>query len=88
MLLRNSPQSGLSCREVSSPTVERCLSCAWDAAAQLRQGWLRAIGAPDYRAYLVHHTARHPGTSPMSERDFVRTFIERRYNRRDANRCC
>ena len=88
MLLRNSPQSGLSCREVSSPTVERCLSCARDAAAQLRQGWLKAIGAPDYSAYLAHQTARHPGTAPMGERDYVNMFIERRYNKRDANRCC
>jgi uncharacterized short protein YbdD (DUF466 family) len=88
VLLRSSPQPGLSCREVSGATVERCLSCARDAAAQLRQGWLRAIGAPDYRAYLAHHVARHPGAPPMTERDFVRMFIERRYNRRDANRCC
>ncbi len=37
-----------------------------DAAAQLRMGWLRAIGAPDYKAYLTHHAARHPGTPPMA----------------------
>ena len=54
---------------------------------QLRQGWLRAIGAPDYRAYLAHHAARHPGTAPMSERDYVNMFIERRYNRRGVGRC-
>jgi uncharacterized short protein YbdD (DUF466 family) len=60
----------------------------WSAASRLRHGWLRAIGAPDYEDYLAHHRQRHPGTLPMSERDYVNTFIERRYNRRGAGRCC
>ena len=54
----------------------------------LRHGWLRAIGAPDYQAYLAHHAQRHSGTGPMSEREYVNVFIERRYNRRGAGRCC
>jgi len=57
-------------------------------ADQLRHGWLRVIGAPDYQAYLAHHAERHPGTPPMSERDYVNLFIERRYNGRTAGRCC
>ncbi len=69
-------------------TVEECVDCARTAASQLRQGWLRAIGAPDYRAYLAHHAARHPGAPPMSERDYVKVFIDRRYNGRNAGRCC
>jgi uncharacterized short protein YbdD (DUF466 family) len=58
------------------------------ATARLRHGWLSAIGAPDYRAYLAHYAERHPGTVPMSERDYVNAFIERRYNARGPGRCC
>jgi len=88
VLLRNVLSPVLSCREVAGTTVEECVACARDAATQLRQGWLKAIGAPDYGAYLVHHAARHPGTAPMSERDYVNMFIEQRFNVRGAGRCC
>jgi len=88
VLLRNNPKSFLSCREVTGTTVEEALACARDAATQLRQGWLKVIGAPDYKAYLIHHSARHPGTAPMAEREYVDMFIERRFNRRTGGRCC
>ena len=88
MLLRNVRKSVLLCREVTWATVEDCLACARDAATHLRQGWLRVIGAPDYKAYLIHHAARHPGTAPMAEREYVNMFIERRFNGRSAGRCC
>jgi len=88
MLLRSIIKPLPSCRDVTGMTVEECVDCARAAASQVRQGWLRAIGAPDYRAYLAHHAARHPGTTPMNERDYVNMFIERRYNRRGAGRCC
>ena len=87
MLLRNALKPVLSCREVTGQ-VEECLACARDAATALRQGWLRVIGAPDYKAYLIHHAARHPGTAPMGERDYVNMFIERRFNGLSAGRCC
>jgi hypothetical protein len=61
VLLRNALKPVLSCREVTGATVEECFACAWDAATQLRQGWLRVIGAPDYKSYLIHHSARHQG---------------------------
>ena len=88
MLLRNALKPVLSCREVSGTTVEECFACARDAATQLRQGWLKAIGAPDYKAYLIHHAARHAGTAPMAEREYVNMFIERRFNGLSAGRCC
>ena len=88
MLLRNALNPVLSCREVTGQKIEECFACARDAATQLRQGWLRAIGAPDYRAYLIHHAARHPGSAPLDERDYVDMFIERRFNRPSAGRCC
>ena len=87
MLLRNALKPVLSCREVTGQ-VEECLACARDAATVLRQGWLRVIGAPDYKAYLIHHAARHPGTPPMAEREYVNMFIERRFDGRSAGRCC
>lgn len=88
MLLRNDLlKPVLSCTEATGAAVAECLGCARMAAAELRHGFLRAIGAPDYRAYLAHHAARHPGTAPMSERDYVKMFIEHRYGR-GAGRCC
>jgi len=88
VLLRNVRKSLLSCQGVTGATVEECFTCARDAATQLRQGWLRVIGAPDYKAYLIHLAARHPGTAPMSEREFIDMFIERRFGGRSAGRCC
>jgi uncharacterized short protein YbdD (DUF466 family) len=88
VLLRNVMKPVLSCREVTGATVEECFACARDAATQLRQAWLMVIGAPDYKACLIHHAARHPGTAPMGERDYVNIFIERRFNGRSAGRCC
>ena len=88
MLLRNVWKPVASCREVTGATVQECFACAWDAATQLRQGWLRVIGAPDYKAYLIHHAARHAGTAPMAEREYVNMFIERRFDGRSAGRCC
>ena len=88
MPLRNVWKPVLSCREVTGATVEECFACARDAATQLRQGWLRVIGAPDYKAYLIHHAARHPGMAPMAEREYVNMFIERRFGGPSAGRCC
>jgi uncharacterized short protein YbdD (DUF466 family) len=88
VLLRNVRKSAPSCRDVAGATVQECFACARDAAAQLRMGWLRVIGAPDYKAYLIHHAARHPGTAPMAEREYVNMFIERRFDGRSAGRCC
>ena len=53
MLLRNVLKPVLSCREVTGQTVEECFACAREAATQLRQGWLRVVGAPDYKALSV-----------------------------------
>jgi len=36
---------------------------------------------------LALYAARHPGTAPMNERDYVAMFIEHRYGR-GAGRCC
>jgi uncharacterized short protein YbdD (DUF466 family) len=88
MLLRDVLKSALSCTEVTGMTAEECVACARSAASQIRGGWLRVLGAPDYQAYLAHHAANHAGSRPLGEREFVASYIERRYNGRGARRCC
>ena len=88
MLLRDILKPAFSCAETTSLSVEECVACARSAAAQIRGGWLRILGAPDYRAYLAHHAATHPGSRPLTEREFVATYIERRYSGGGARRCC
>jgi uncharacterized short protein YbdD (DUF466 family) len=88
VLLHNALKPVLSCREVAGATVEECFACARNAATQLRKGWLSAIGAPDYRTYLIHHATHHPGSAPLDEREYVNMFIERRFNGPSAGRCC
>jgi uncharacterized short protein YbdD (DUF466 family) len=88
VLLRNDLLTPvLSCTEATGAAVAECLACARTAAGELRRGWRAAIGAPDYQAYLAYHRARHPGAAPMSERDYVKMFIEHRYGG-GAGRCC
>ena len=88
MLLRDVLKPAWSCTDATGPSMEECVACARAAAAQIRGGWLRILGAPDYRAYLAHHAANHADTSPLSERDFVAAYMEHRYNGRGAGRCC
>ena len=46
-----------------------------------------ALGVPDYRRYVAHVRAAHPGTEPM---DFPAYFRERQAARygRSSTRCC
>ena len=47
------------------------------------------IGAPNYDAYLAHHRAAHPAEPVMSEAEFFRYAIDRRYGKRGGGmRCC
>ena len=88
MLLRDVLKPVLSCTDATGLSVDECVACARSAASQLRGGWLRMMGAPDYRAYLAHHAATHSGSPLLSEREFVAAYLERRYNSRGASRCC
>lgn len=47
----------------------------------------RVVGAPDYDAYLAHHTRCHPQQPPLSQSEFVRRRQEDRYSR-PGSRCC
>ena len=48
MLLRDVLKPALSCTEATGLSVEECVACARSAAAQIRGGWLRILGAPDF----------------------------------------
>lgn len=50
--------------------------------------WLMALfGMPEYRRYVDHQRTHHPGCPVMSEREFVRAELERKYAGGGA-RCC
>lgn len=56
---------------------------------QFRKVLKTVIGAPNYEAYLDHRRAVHPGEPVMSEEEFFRYAIDRRFNRRGGGmRCC
>ena len=55
--------------------------------ASFNQAIRRIIGAPDYQAYLVRHQQIHPDVTPMSEKEFFRFAIDRRYAKAGP-RCC
>ena len=47
----------------------------------------QVFGVPDYRAYLRHMRARHPGAPCLSEREFFARWVDHRYGRKGP-RCC
>ena len=77
--------------ESERPAMTRGASAAGKTLAErlaaLRQVWRRIIGAPDYQTYLTRHRQIHPEVPPMSEKEFFRFAIERRYSRAGP-RCC
>jgi uncharacterized short protein YbdD (DUF466 family) len=55
--------------------------------ARVRAQLRRLFGMPDYARYLEHQARRHPDATPLSEREFVRTELERKYAG-GGGRCC
>lgn len=53
------------------------------AAAVLR----RIIGVPDYDRYVAHVRECHPGTQPLSRREFEEARLHDKYSR-PGQRCC
>ena len=47
----------------------------------------RVIGVPDYARYVAHQRAAHPECTPLSEQEFARDALTRRYNT-PGSRCC
>ena len=79
-----------------SPTVPTTCGCGASAEhvmtfgerlAFFRQAVKRIIGAPDYETYLARHRQVHPEVPPMSEKEFFRFAIDRRYAKAGP-RCC
>ncbi len=66
--------------------AKRAMSLA-ERLAFCRQAFRRIIGAPDYEVYLARHRRIHPEIPPMSEKEFFRFAIERRYSKAGP-RCC
>jgi uncharacterized short protein YbdD (DUF466 family) len=61
---------------------------------QARRGWRSfawyfkgVMGEHAYQDYLEHHRRAHPGTEPMSEREFWRDKTDRQENN-PQGRCC
>jgi len=46
------------------------------------------LGLPNYEAYLAWHSARCPGKTPLSRREFYDQCLQARYDRGAARRCC
>ena len=47
----------------------------------------RVIGVPDYERYLAHVHECHPGTEPMTRRQFEESRMYDKYSR-PGQRCC
>ena len=45
------------------------------------------FGMPDYRRYLAHQMTHHPTEPVLSEKEFVRAELERKYAG-GGSRCC
>jgi uncharacterized short protein YbdD (DUF466 family) len=58
--------------------------------------WLRRIretahlmvGLPDYRRYVEHRRANHPGEAVMNRSEFVLERLNRRFGGKGVGRCC
>jgi len=57
------------------------------AAAAAREACLQVFGIPDYRRYVAHAQAHHPGQPLLSEREFHVRAIDRKYAGKGP-RCC
>ena len=53
------------------------------AAAVVR----RVVGVPDYERYVAHVRECHPGTEPMSRRQFEESRLHDKYSQ-PGQRCC
>jgi len=59
------------------------------SAALRRVAWIvrRVVGVPDYETYVAHVRACHPGTTPVSRREFEESRLHDKYSR-PGQRCC
>ena len=64
-------------------TVAQVSAALRRAAAVVR----RVVGVPDYERYVAHVRECHPGTEPMSQRQFEESRLYDKYSR-PGQRCC
>jgi uncharacterized short protein YbdD (DUF466 family) len=64
-------------------TVAQVSAALRRAAAVVR----RVVGVPDYERYVAHVRECHPGTEPMSQRQFEEARLHDKYSR-PGQRCC
>ena len=54
----------------------------------LRETLARAVGTPDYAAYVAHERAHHPERTPLGYAEFFRRRQAARYGSDGPPRCC
>jgi uncharacterized short protein YbdD (DUF466 family) len=54
---------------------------------QIRRACRQMFGIPDFERYLEHMQSNHPGAPVLSEREFHKLAIDRRYGAARP-RCC
>ena len=54
----------------------------------IRETLARAVGAPDYAAYLEHERTHHPERMPLAYGEFFRRRQAARYGGEGPPRCC
>ncbi len=65
-------------------SMQQALKRGWSSAAW----YVRALlGEDRYRQYVEHQSRAHPGTAPLSERDFWR-MVYREQDLNPSGRCC
>jgi uncharacterized short protein YbdD (DUF466 family) len=55
---------------------------------RLRETAHLMVGLPDYRRYVEHRLSQHPDSPVMTEAEFVRERMARRYEGNSPGRCC
>ncbi len=60
---------------------------AREVVARISAHLRRLFGMPDYHLYVEHQDRCHPGAPVLSEKEFVRSELERKYAG-CGGRCC
>lgn len=67
--------------------VTRACSASWQGARSFVRYFEGVLGADKYRVYLAHQARTHPGTAPMTEREFWRDYTDWQ-EKNPQGRCC
>lgn|SRR6478736_1596229 len=83
------PRAGPLARPLSREMSRqgRAGGAALDRASRFVALVRQLFGMPDYERYRLHHSRCHADTPPMTEKEFFRTELERKYAG-GGGRCC